>query len=538
MAKKSQGNFGGVKVNIIFMRHGEATDNVKELISDKEIYWSILTEDGKKTVLESIKTLPSKIDKIYVSPFPRTMQTAHMVLEKYSKVETVIEQRLHEITYGKYSGQKNNDELDKTRLKQIDGDYFVRFGQYGENKFDIESRLCEFLQDVYKNNFHFNTIMIISHGSITSYMKRILNLKTPHIKTGKVEEFINVDFSLLFKHIKKLKDIKLQEINKRIKTVKELDVNEKLKNNLIKMVKKEFNNIEFSDIYFENFINGIKTKNLKQKKVSDFDDGIIAVCFYNDFENFAEKWMRHYIDIGVKNFVLVDNNSSDNSTKILKNYEKEVNISFWEIKEKYNCYKMCGWKQQILEYYGVGRKYLIVDSDELFIYEDYRKISLSQFTEKNKLQFIKSMMLDVYTNKNIFEGTLGDFNFVDKETYKMTTNVSYKQRFYGGPRSRIFGINPSLQKIPFILYSGQEILANDHYYYPWNINDKAKYRSYLLHYKFLPGDEKKYNVFARDGRHWNNSHEYKIYNNVLSNNKVSFYDKDISVNIDRIDFRF
>ena len=155
MAKKSQGNFGGVKVNIIFFFFWEATDNVKELISDKEIYWSILTEDGKKTVLESIKTLPSKIDKIYVSPFPRTMQTAHMVLEKYSKVETVIEQRLHEITYGKYSGQKNNDELDKTRLKQIDGDYFVRFGQYGENKFDIESRLCEFLQDVYKNNFHF-----------------------------------------------------------------------------------------------------------------------------------------------------------------------------------------------------------------------------------------------------------------------------------------------------------------------------------------------------------------------------------------------
>ena len=43
-------------MNIIFMRHGEATDNIKELISDKEIYWSVLTEKGKETVLESIKS--------------------------------------------------------------------------------------------------------------------------------------------------------------------------------------------------------------------------------------------------------------------------------------------------------------------------------------------------------------------------------------------------------------------------------------------------------------------------------------------------
>lgn len=93
-------------MNIIFMRHGEATDNVKELISDKEIYWSVLTERGKETVIESIETLPSTIDKIYVSPFPRTIETAHFVFEKYPNVEIIIEKRLHEINNGKYSGQK------------------------------------------------------------------------------------------------------------------------------------------------------------------------------------------------------------------------------------------------------------------------------------------------------------------------------------------------------------------------------------------------------------------------------------------------
>lgn len=44
----------------------------------------------------------------------------------------------------------NNKELDEIRLKQIGRGYFTRFGEYGENKYDIELRLCEFLNHVYK----------------------------------------------------------------------------------------------------------------------------------------------------------------------------------------------------------------------------------------------------------------------------------------------------------------------------------------------------------------------------------------------------
>ena len=194
-------------MNIIFMRHGEATDNVKEIISDKEIYWSILTDKGEKSVIESINKLKSDINKIYVSPLPRTIQTAHYVYNKYPKIEFIIENRIREINNGKYSGQKNNEELDNARLKQIDGDYFIRFGDFGENKFEIESRLCTFLIDVCNNNFEEDTIMIVSHGSIISSIKRILNIKTPHIKTGEIEEFKNIDFSFLHKKNQILNEI-------------------------------------------------------------------------------------------------------------------------------------------------------------------------------------------------------------------------------------------------------------------------------------------------------------------------------------------
>lgn len=526
-------------MNIIFMRHGEAINNVNESISDKEIYYSTLTEKGKRDVLKSILSLPKTIDKIYVSPFSRTLETAHYVYEKYSTSEIIIENRIREIYHGKYSGKSNNSDLDEVRLKQIAGDYFIRLGEYGENNFDIESRLCNFLMDVYNNTFNNNTIMIVSHGSVISYIKRILNIRTPHIKTGKIEEFIDVDFSHLITHMKKLKNIRLHTIKSRINQINMLNVNSNFKQNLIKLTKKEFNNIEYSDDYFSKFIEGLSTKNLIQKSTSKFEEGIILICFYNDFETFAEKWMEHYISIGVKNFVLIDNNSSDNSTKILKRYTQKANISFWEINEQYNCYKMCGWRQKIFEFYGAGHGYLTVDSDELFIYDNYKNVSINEFINAGNYQFIKSLMLDVYTNKSIYKGELSDFIFVDKDTYKITTTVPYGQRFYGGPRSRVFGIKPSLQKIPFIFYTGKEIFVNDHYYYPWDINNKAKFCSYLLHYKFLHGDEKKYKLFANDERHWNNSREYKIYYESFSkNNHLSFYNSKNSILINEINFKF
>ncbi|MGN1268735.1 MAG: histidine phosphatase family protein [Candidatus Aphodocola sp.] len=195
-------------MNLILLRHGEATDNVKELISDKEIYWSVLTEKGKETVMESINYLPININKVYVSPLPRTIQTANYVYEKYPNVEFIIEDRIREIKYGKYTHKKNNEELDEVRNKQIKGDYFTRFGGYGENKYDIELRLSEFLIDIYINHKDDETILIVTHGSISSYIKRILKVKSSHLQTGKLEVFNDIDFEPVFKNIELLNMIK------------------------------------------------------------------------------------------------------------------------------------------------------------------------------------------------------------------------------------------------------------------------------------------------------------------------------------------
>lgn len=519
-------------MNLIFMRHGEATDNVREIISDKEIYWSTLTDEGKQVVLETLENLNQSIDKIYVSPLPRTIQTANLVCEKFKNVDVVIDNRIREIGNGKYSGKQNNSELDNVRERQVAGDFFVRFGEYGENKYDIESRLSEFLKDVYEQNFKNNTIMIVSHGSITSFMKRILCIKTAHIKTGKAEIFEDVDFSKLYEHISKLKKIKKENVSKRVAEIQKTNVSETLKKSLIKLCKDEFNNIELSDDVFTNYLSGLNSTNLKVNTETNFDNGIIVVCFYNNVSNFIEKWFNHYISIGVNNFVMIDNCSSDGSNLIVKNFGKKVNIDCWSIDEKYNCFKMCGWKQQILEHYGCNKRYLFVDSDELFIYEDFEKININEYIKNFNNDYFKSILLDVYSKNGIEDEDINNYNFVDGKGYKMLPNTSFGCRVYGGCRNRIFGIRPSLQKVPIITYHGNEIYINDHFCYPWKINNCANKGSFLLHYKFLKGDIEKYKKYVEDQRHWNNSREYKVYVDKFNeDNNLNFYDETYSIEL-------
>ena len=188
-------------MNLIFLRHGEATDNVKGLISDKEEYNSILTEKGKMNVINSIDLLED-INIIYTSPFPRTIETSNLVMNKFPNAKLVIDNRLREINYGKYSHQKNNNELDEIRIKQINGDYYIRFGDNGENRLEIEKRVCEFLNNI--SNTKDDNILIVSHGSIISYIKRILDIKTNHIKKGQVEIINNINFNNLNEYIKKI----------------------------------------------------------------------------------------------------------------------------------------------------------------------------------------------------------------------------------------------------------------------------------------------------------------------------------------------
>ena len=63
-------------MKLIFMRHGEARDNVEKVFSSDNLSCSLLTRDGIQKVQENARKL-GRIDKVYYSPIFRTVQTAN-----------------------------------------------------------------------------------------------------------------------------------------------------------------------------------------------------------------------------------------------------------------------------------------------------------------------------------------------------------------------------------------------------------------------------------------------------------------------------
>lgn len=517
------------------MRHGEAEDNINELLSSSPLRCSVLTKKGRRQVVDSANTL-GKIDKVYTSPLIRTLQTAKIITENQgNKISVIIDDRIREINWGRYDGQANNQDLDEVRTKQANGDYFVRFGDYGENKFDVESRLVDFLSDISKDNFSNNSILIIAHGTVISFMKRILQLSSSHAKKGKFEIFNDVDFKKINKTKSTLRQIQKQSITSRNQTIG------KLPKNLHKeysKIAKDFNNIEFTDEILNKLCHGIAETEITEisRQIDKSTDQIILICVFRNFSNFIDQWFEHYAKIGIKNFVLINNNSDDDSIAKIKTYTKKLNIDLLSISEKFECYKSCGWIQQIMEKYGTNRWYLIVDSDELFVYKNrLRDIdSFIKWLENKKKTAVKSLTIDLYSNKPFNKQLdFNDFIYADKTGYK-TENRIYGQRYYGGMRERIFNIRPSLQKIPLIYYTGKELIVNNHFYFPYDINKKSSLLGYLKHYKFCSLDFNHYMNLASENVHWNNSSEYKTYLSVLKNNPM-FYHELISTDFNNID---
>ena len=105
---------------IAFVRHGEADNNVKRLLVGRHIE-SHLTERGIQQVKDTGQHLKKpKIDRVYVSPVTRTIETAKIICE-INDLEYQTDERLYEIELGDLVGMNYDDVIEKH------GNLFLKF---------------------------------------------------------------------------------------------------------------------------------------------------------------------------------------------------------------------------------------------------------------------------------------------------------------------------------------------------------------------------------------------------------------------------
>lgn len=164
---------------VILMRHGQAENNVSRTLVGRHIE-SHLTSQGREQVADAAKQLKSiSIDKVYVSPVIRAMETAQIVCDTLG-MSYEVDERLYEIELGKLVGMNYEEVTTKY------GDLFLRFyaehdpilDSFGVEPFAaVKQRVKSLLDDALKKHEDSNVLMVTHLDPIKAALATLLELK-------------------------------------------------------------------------------------------------------------------------------------------------------------------------------------------------------------------------------------------------------------------------------------------------------------------------------------------------------------------------
>ena len=259
---------------------------------------------------------------------------------------------------------------------------------------------------------------------------------------------------------------------------------------------------------------------------------VVVICIVRNDLDRMRIFLEHYRALGIKQFAILDDQSSDGTREFLL---AQTDVEVFVSEQRYGLPRQFVWYDLLLHHYGYNRWYLIVDSDELFVYDDceYRNIyQLIQFLEDRKLTAVQALMCDMYPCGKVFSetnnGLYANRIYFDKAGYVLSFIPDNCRilNIIGGLQARIFNGNPWLSKQPLFFATNISTIVNNHFMLP--LSKKIFWgSSALLHYKFLPGDILRYAERVKEKNMWNFSYNERVYCDHLAKN-ISFYQDGIS----------
>jgi 2,3-bisphosphoglycerate-dependent phosphoglycerate mutase len=163
----------------IFMRHGEADNNVNRILVGRHIE-SHLTEIGRQQVRDTANYLKEiLVDKVFVSPVIRARETADIICDVIN-LDYEIDERLYEIELGKLVGMNYEDIIEKHGnlfLKFYSGDEQM-LDDYGVESFtSVKMRIKHLLDEAMERYPDKNIIFVTHLDPIKAAISLLLDLK-------------------------------------------------------------------------------------------------------------------------------------------------------------------------------------------------------------------------------------------------------------------------------------------------------------------------------------------------------------------------
>ncbi|MEP3277388.1 MAG: glycosyltransferase family 2 protein [Stappiaceae bacterium] len=174
-------------------------------------------------------------------------------------------------------------------------------------------------------------------------------------------------------------------------------------------------------------------------------DGVVAVILaYNEALRFPY-FLKHYRDLGVQHFIVVDNNSNDGTAAFLKD---QSDVSIVSTKKPYKDYKST-WRQLLCERYLEDRWVIFPDVDELFVHPGWPERSIDElvnYLDVNHHRALFCTMVDMYPkgplrdlSYKVGESFLDYCPYFDGTGYRYNPLKGSHRKRYKSPSRHVFG---------------------------------------------------------------------------------------------------
>lgn len=262
----------------------------------------------------------------------------------------------------------------------------------------------------------------------------------------------------------------------------------------------------------------------------DPDEVACVIVARNEFGRL--KWLhQYYRDLGVTQFVLIDNMSDDQT---IGYFTAQPDVFVFQTDENYRDSRYgVKWHNEVCETYFRDRWVLTVDADEVLVFAGCDKsgaiTDLVRRLDASGDEAFLAPMIDMYADGALDEvdfqpgdSLIENFPLFDGTGYWFDRTASFPDTTVsGGVRIRRFWNDRhdprlphlSMQKAPLARWvDGFRYLSSTHEATPCRVSSET---GALLHFKFLPDFHARAMEEVRRNQHYEGAREYRVYAEIL-----------------------
>jgi Glycosyl transferase family 2 len=240
------------------------------------------------------------------------------------------------------------------------------------------------------------------------------------------------------------------------------------------------------------------------KKIPYALDELVVVSIVRNGQPYVKSFIDHYLSLGVKHIVFLDNESDDDTAALAQDHDR---VTVLQTKLPYKKYEGA-MIAHLISRFGKGRWCLYVDIDELFDYPYSDVVSLSsllRYLNEKSYTAVVTQMLDMFPDRALSgRPSRGDeslkevYRFYDLSNVKREDYRSRRGRrsnvaangninvYNDGIRSTLFGAPFTLTKHCLIFFDGKVRLGGRGLHRIRNAR-LADFSCVLYHYKLVDG---------------------------------------------------